>query len=142
MLYLSEGRPTLIVWGALDTVIPVSHAYDAHAMIPGSQLEIFEQSEHFPHMDEPDRFARVLLRFLASTEPVPIDRALLRQRMATRSRAVAAQVAADKLAAAHVAADYVAADQLAADQAAADEQAAAQQAAVDAQPDRARPAPA
>jgi pimeloyl-ACP methyl ester carboxylesterase len=94
LLYLSEGRPTLIIWGALDTVIPVAHAYDAHAAIPGSQLEIFEQSEHFPHMDEPDRFARVLRRFLSTTEPVPIDRALLRHRMAMRSRAVAEEKAA------------------------------------------------
>jgi pimeloyl-ACP methyl ester carboxylesterase len=87
-LYLAEGRPALIVWGALDTVIPVSHAYDAHAVIPGSRLEVFEQSRHFPHMDEPARFARVLLEFLHSTESVPIDRALLRDRMAARHREV------------------------------------------------------
>jgi pimeloyl-ACP methyl ester carboxylesterase len=89
--YLGEGRPTLIVWGALDTVIPVAHAYAAHAAIPGSMLEIFEQSRHFPHMDEPARFARVLLQFLDSTEPIPIDRALLRDRMANRNRVVREQ---------------------------------------------------
>ncbi len=88
LLYLAEGRPTLIVWGALDSVIPVSHAYEAHAAIPGSVLEVFEQSRHFPHMDEPARFVRVLLQFLGSTTPVPIDRAMLRDRIATRSRAV------------------------------------------------------
>lgn len=87
-LYLAEGRPTLIVWGALDTVIPVAHAQRAHEAIPGSVLEIFEQSEHFPHMDEPARFARVLLAFLNSTAPVPINRALLRERMVQRSRAI------------------------------------------------------
>ena len=32
-LYLSEGMPTLIIWGQLDTVIPVAHAHDAHAAI-------------------------------------------------------------------------------------------------------------
>jgi pimeloyl-ACP methyl ester carboxylesterase len=89
--YLGEGRPTLIVWGALDTVIPVAHAYVAHAAISGSQLEIFEQARHFPHMDEPARFARVLLRFLESTEPASIDRAMLRDRMATRSRVIREQ---------------------------------------------------
>lgn len=81
-LYLAEGRGTLIVWGALDPVIPVAHAHEAHAAIPGSTLEIFEQSQHFPHMDEPARFARVLLQFLDSTEPIPIDRSRLRERMA------------------------------------------------------------
>lgn len=83
-LYLSAGRPTLIVWGALDTVIPVSHARAAHEAIPGSQLEIFEQSRHFPHQDEPDRFARVLIDFLTSTESVDVDRELLRTRLARR----------------------------------------------------------
>ena len=45
--------------------------------IPGSVLEVFEQSEHFPHMDEPLRFTRVLRHFLESTEPASIDHALL-----------------------------------------------------------------
>ena len=89
--YLGEGRPTLIVWGALDTVIPVAHADAAHAAIPGSRLEIFEQSGHFPHMDEPDRFADLLSHFLNSTEPIPIDRALLRDRMANRNRIIREQ---------------------------------------------------
>jgi pimeloyl-ACP methyl ester carboxylesterase len=75
-LNLAEGWPTLIVWGTMDTVIPVAHAYAAHAAIPGSRLEIFEQSGHFPHLDEPDRFARVLLSFLTTTQPIPIDDSL------------------------------------------------------------------
>jgi pimeloyl-ACP methyl ester carboxylesterase len=85
-LYLTEGRPTLIVWGARDTVIPVAHAHHAHEVISGSRLEIFEQSEHFPHMDEPSRFARVVLDFLATTEPMRLDRATMRQRMVQRTR--------------------------------------------------------
>ena len=83
LLEFGEGRPTLIVWGALDTLIPVSHAYAAHQAIPGSQLEIFEQSRHFPHMDEPARFARTVLGFLESTDGVAIDRAMLRDRIAS-----------------------------------------------------------
>lgn len=89
-MYLGEGRPTLIIWGAKDTVIPVSHAYHAHEVIPGSILEIFEQSEHFPHMDEPGRFARVLAQFLATTEPMRLDGATVRARLAQRSQELAA----------------------------------------------------
>jgi pimeloyl-ACP methyl ester carboxylesterase len=113
-LYLTEGRPTLIVWGALDTVIPVRHAYAAHEAIPGSRLEVFEQSEHFPHLDEPERFARVVLSFLDSTTPVEIDRAVLRERMvraegaAVAARAAAAQAAAEAAAAAETAATQTA----------------------------------
>jgi pimeloyl-ACP methyl ester carboxylesterase len=81
-LYLVEGRPTLIVWGALDTVIPVAHAHSAHAAMPGSRLEIFEQSGHFPHQDEPVRFARILLDFLQTTDAAALDRATLRDRLA------------------------------------------------------------
>jgi pimeloyl-ACP methyl ester carboxylesterase len=87
--YLAEGRPTLIIWGAGDPVIPVTHAHAAHADLPGSQLEIFEQSHHFPHMDEPTRFARVLLHFLETTQPLPFDRTALKDRMINRSRAIA-----------------------------------------------------
>jgi hypothetical protein len=54
-------------------------------------LEVFERARHFPHLDEPDRFARVLLEFLDSTEPAPIDRALLRARMTSHGRALGEQ---------------------------------------------------
>lgn len=84
LLYLAEGRPTLIVWGALDTIIPVAHAYSAHEAIPGSRLEIFEQSRHFPHQDEPVRFANLLLEFLRTSEPTSFDKADLRNRLARR----------------------------------------------------------
>ncbi len=82
-LYLAEGRPVFIVWGARDTVIPAVHAYAAHAVIPGSRLEIFERSGHFPHQDEPVRFARALLDFLHTTTPTVLDRATLRDLLAT-----------------------------------------------------------
>ncbi|MFC6239146.1 alpha/beta fold hydrolase [Longivirga aurantiaca] len=87
-LYLSTGRPTLIVWGAKDGLIPVSHAYAAHEWIAGSRLELFEQSGHFPHQDEPERFARALLDFLATTEPATGDRAVLRERLGHGAGAV------------------------------------------------------
>jgi pimeloyl-ACP methyl ester carboxylesterase len=81
-LYLGEGRPTLIVWGALDSIIPVSHAYTAHEAIADSRLEVFEQARHFPFQDEPERFTHALLDFLATTEPATTDRAMLRDRLA------------------------------------------------------------
>ena len=82
MLYLVGDRPTLLVWGAKDSIIPVAHAYAAQAALPGSRREIFEQARHFPHQDEPARFAEVLVDFLATTEPAAGDRAVLRQRLA------------------------------------------------------------
>ena len=71
-LYLAAGLPLLIVWGARDPIIPVRHGIDAHALVEGSRLEVFERAGHFPHAEEPQRFVRVLREFLASTEPASI----------------------------------------------------------------------
>ena len=68
-LYLASMMPTLIVWGAHDTLIPVEHGIAAHAAIPGSRLEIFEDAGHFPHCEAPERFVDALLRFIDATEP-------------------------------------------------------------------------
>ena len=65
-LYLAAEVPTLIVWGDKDPIIPVSHAHAAHAVIAGSELEIFEGVGHFPHVEEPERFARTVLDFVHS----------------------------------------------------------------------------
>ena len=78
-LYLAAGIPMLIVWGARDSMIPVEHAHAAHRQVPGSRLEIFEQAGHFPHLSEPSRFAEVLSRFIAETEPAKLDRDRLRE---------------------------------------------------------------
>jgi alpha/beta hydrolase fold len=67
--YLTRGMPTLLVWGAHDAIIPISHARLAHAAMPGSRLETFEDAGHFPHHAAPGRFLEVLRDFLATTAP-------------------------------------------------------------------------
>ncbi len=73
-LYLAEALPLLIVWGDRDPIIPVAHAEEAHAAIPGSRLEIFEGAGHVPQLECPGRFVAVLQRFLDETEPARFDR--------------------------------------------------------------------
>jgi pimeloyl-ACP methyl ester carboxylesterase len=68
-LHRAARLPTLIVWGARDPFIPVSHARAAHEAIPGSRLEIFEGVGHYPHCEAPERFVAVLVDFIDSTEP-------------------------------------------------------------------------
>lgn len=76
-LHLTGDLPSLVVWGDRDPIIPVEHAYAAHEAMPGSRLEIFEGAGHFPHCDDPRRFARVIRDFVASTTPsVPRLRAV------------------------------------------------------------------
>jgi pimeloyl-ACP methyl ester carboxylesterase len=72
-LYLAENIPFLLIWGARDPIIPVEHGLAAHKLVPSSQLELFENAGHFPHLDEPQRFLDVLLDFIESTEPANVD---------------------------------------------------------------------
>jgi pimeloyl-ACP methyl ester carboxylesterase len=73
-LYLAEEVPVLIIWGARDPIIPMRHGEEAHRMLPGSQLEIFDGAGHMPQLEQPDRFVAVLERFLSETEPANFDR--------------------------------------------------------------------
>lgn len=60
--------PTLLIWGANDKLIPSWHALEAQRAIPDSRVEVFEQAGHFPHLDEPNRFAHLLREFTASSD--------------------------------------------------------------------------
>lgn len=88
-LYLARQMPTLIVWGEDDPIIPVSHAHDAHAAMPGSRLEVMPGLGHFPHCEAPRRFARILLDFIESSEPAAIDHADLAELLAASARSAA-----------------------------------------------------
>ncbi len=81
--YLTESVPVQLIWGTHDSVIPLSHAHLAHAAMPGSQLEIFDGSGHFPFHDDPDRFVEVVEQFIDSTEPAVYDQEMLRDLLRT-----------------------------------------------------------
>jgi pimeloyl-ACP methyl ester carboxylesterase len=82
-LYLTAGIPVLIVWGAHDPVIPVSHGERAHAAIVGSRLEIFDGVGHMPQLEAPERFVAVIERFLKQTKPARFDAREWRARFQT-----------------------------------------------------------
>ncbi len=86
-LYLAADVPALIVWGRRDRVIPVSHADVAVRGMPGSRLEIFEESGHFPQLDDPLRLSRTLTDFIVTTEPAELSAASLRARLLSRRSA-------------------------------------------------------
>jgi pimeloyl-ACP methyl ester carboxylesterase len=68
-LYLATGMPTLLLWGERDPIIPLAHGERAHKLMPKSRLATFAHSGHFPHLDDPHRFAATVLEFLEETEP-------------------------------------------------------------------------
>jgi pimeloyl-ACP methyl ester carboxylesterase len=90
-LYLAAGMPMLIVWGEDDPLIPVSHAHRVHEIIPASRLEIFSGAGHYPYLDDPERFAGILLDFIQTTAPQDVGANGLRSRLQAGSRPPAAQ---------------------------------------------------
>ena len=57
--------PTLLIWGRHDHIFPATRAQAALQQLPRGRLEIFEDSGHTPQMEEPERFNRLVLDFLA-----------------------------------------------------------------------------
>ena len=72
-LYLAAAVPTMIIWGTRDRVIPVTHAYAAHELMPASRLEIIEGAGHFVPIEQPTVVADLLRDFLEGTEPAQIS---------------------------------------------------------------------
>jgi pimeloyl-ACP methyl ester carboxylesterase len=82
-LYLADAIPMLVVWGSRDPIVPARHAETVKDLVPSARVEVFDGAGHWPHLDEPDEFCRILLEFIAATEPAAHDqeswRALLSQ---------------------------------------------------------------
>jgi pimeloyl-ACP methyl ester carboxylesterase len=80
-IYLVEGIPVLVLWGARDPIIPVRHGERAHEAIPGSRLEIFDGVGHLPQLEAPAKFIATLERFIEETQPAQFDRTAWRARL-------------------------------------------------------------
>ena len=57
--------PTLLIWGDVDTIIPVKHAYQAAKVIPDCQVRIFDRQGHNVYRDDPIEFSQALAGFLS-----------------------------------------------------------------------------
>jgi pimeloyl-ACP methyl ester carboxylesterase len=63
--------PTLILWGEEDRVIPVDHAREFHARIPGSRLIVYPMTGHIPQEELPDQSASDVREFLSRAVSPP-----------------------------------------------------------------------
>jgi pimeloyl-ACP methyl ester carboxylesterase len=81
--YLTQAMPMAVVWGRDDRVIPVSHAANAENLGSDVHLEIIDGAGHFPHKDEPERFAEVVHEFIRETRPATYSRARFRNLLKT-----------------------------------------------------------
>jgi len=59
-------RPTLIVWGDQDRVIPVEHGAVAAERIPGAWLDVMEGIGHVPQLEATRAFTQLLDEFARS----------------------------------------------------------------------------
>jgi pimeloyl-ACP methyl ester carboxylesterase len=59
--------PVLVLHGRHDALIPLSAGGSRlAAALPNARLVVFEESGHFPHLEEPDAHYRVVREWLAS----------------------------------------------------------------------------
>ena len=79
--YLLAEVPVLLVDGNRAAVIPVEHTVAAHGLLPDNTRQIFEGAGHFPHAEQPGRFAALLTHFLGSTRAAQSDLQSLRRRL-------------------------------------------------------------
>ena len=60
-----RDTPALIVWGAQDTIVPLSAGELYHQSISGSRLEVIPDCGHRPDIEKPDEFISLIQDFLA-----------------------------------------------------------------------------
>lgn len=57
------AAPTLIIWGKDDQVTPLKDARVLSEGIKNSKLEVFKNASHFPFLDQPEVFCRLIREF-------------------------------------------------------------------------------
>lgn len=57
-------QPTLLIWGANDTITPPFVAREFNRLIPNSELHFIDKCGHAPMMEVPDEFNVILHKFL------------------------------------------------------------------------------
>lgn len=63
-----HSRPTLVVWGDQDRVLPARHLDTARRLFPQAETELFAGIGHMPQIECPDDFAARVLAFLEDVE--------------------------------------------------------------------------
>jgi pimeloyl-ACP methyl ester carboxylesterase len=59
--------PTLFLWGVADRILSEKYGRAYCALIEGAKFETIERAGHFPHIEQPEEFARRVLAFADET---------------------------------------------------------------------------
>lgn len=63
-------RPTLIVWGREDRIIPVECGEQYQRLLPNATLRVLDQCGHSPQIEKPDEFVDLVFEFLGAPSRV------------------------------------------------------------------------
>jgi len=55
--------PVLVVWGAADGIVPLSHGRAYRDAIPGAELDIIDTAGHLPQLETPERLVHDVWQF-------------------------------------------------------------------------------
>jgi pimeloyl-ACP methyl ester carboxylesterase len=59
-------RPTLIIWGREDGLVPLADGERLQKDIAGSKLVVFDQCGHVPNLEKPGEFNAAVIKFLTA----------------------------------------------------------------------------
>jgi pimeloyl-ACP methyl ester carboxylesterase len=59
-------KPTLVVWGDRDLILPATHLAAARTLLPHAETHLFPDTGHMPQIERADEFAELARRFLAA----------------------------------------------------------------------------
>jgi pimeloyl-ACP methyl ester carboxylesterase len=59
--------PTLIVWGREDRIIPLECGELYRQALKASQLAVLDRCGHYPHLEKPEEFGRIVSEFLSKS---------------------------------------------------------------------------
>jgi pimeloyl-ACP methyl ester carboxylesterase len=60
-----HGKPTLLVWGERDRILPSTHLAAARQAFPSAQWHLFPRTGHMPQIERPEDFAALVRPLLA-----------------------------------------------------------------------------
>ena len=62
-----------MVWGRHDGLVPADNARAFGQVHPDAQVHVFEDCGHYPQIELPSRFNRLLRKWMAETEPAAVS---------------------------------------------------------------------
>ena len=72
--YPALQMPTMVLWGARDSLTPMAQGMDIARLIPNAHWEVLPSAGHIPAIEEPQNFDAALLEFLSATDGGPRPR--------------------------------------------------------------------